>query len=138
MAYVNDYDVEKILSIVEEAKIRNYPEHVLRYDLDNYVSEILHRYDHYEYTQQDIDNANDESYDEGKEDGYSEGYDDGEKSGKAEGFHNCLERLASFIQYFKLEYGDNEQFNSKEIRTKLIELLCELDEDAEINIEELE
>ena len=38
MAYVNDYDVEKILSIVEEAKIRNYPEHVLRYDLDNYVS----------------------------------------------------------------------------------------------------
>jgi len=56
---------------------------VLRYDLDNYVSEILHRYDDYEYTQQDIDNANDESYDQGKEDGYSEGYDDGEKSGKA-------------------------------------------------------
>ena len=138
MAYINDYDAEKILSIIEEAETRNYPEHVLRYDLDNYVSEILYRYDDYEYTQQDIDNANDESYDEGKEDGYSEGYDDGEKSGKAEGFHSCLERLASFIQYFKLEHGDNEQFNSKEIRTKLIELLCELDEDAEINIEELE
>ena len=34
-------NVEKILSIIEEAKTRNYPEHVLRYDLDNYVKDLI-------------------------------------------------------------------------------------------------
>ena len=49
-----NYNVDELIKIFDEAKLRKYPDHVLKYDLNNYLSTVEK-----------------ESYD----DGYNAGYD---------------------------------------------------------------
>ena len=69
--------VDKILTVIEEAKKYNYPEMCLRNDLRQVINEITSEFEGYNYTDRDVDcikeEYGDERYEEGVEDGRVEG-----------------------------------------------------------------
>lgn len=133
---------DRVLEIVEEAKRRNYPEFILKYDLNNYITSILKEEE--SYYDKELEWAKDNSYDEGKEDGYQDGYDDGVEAGKDDLRDEIMKKLADEVIKLKEFIRDNS-CTREEIQLKITEMLVAVD-DYEIlpntckycNIEEID
>ena len=114
--------VQEVKKIYEEAKTRKYDEFVLDYDLRTFINKLLS--DTTEYYENYYEDSRDVAYDEGKEEGYDDGYYDGEKQGNEDGQRELLERISEFVIKLKTDW---EVLSKEEIREKLTEFICELD-----------
>lgn len=116
---------DRFLEIVEEAKRRNYPEFILKYDLNNYITFVLKEEE--SYYDKELEWARDDSYDEGKEDGYQDGYDDGVEAGKDDLRYEIMKKLADEVIKLKEFIRDNS-CTMEEIQLKITEMLVAVDD----------
>lgn len=116
---------DRVLEIVEEAKKRNYPEFILKYDLNNYITSVLKEEE--SYYDKELEWARDDSYDEGKEDGYQDGYDDGVEAGKDDLRDEIMKKLADEVIKLKEFIRDNS-CTREEIQLKITEMLVAVDD----------
>lgn len=95
--------VDRIFEIIKESKDRNYPEFVLRHDLNTYLQQL------YKSSPDEINEAYEDGkrcaeedfYDDGREEGYSEGFEDGKAYviEKVKAYINKVEEdMDSFIE----------------------------------------
>lgn len=116
---------DRVLEIIEEAKKRNYPEFILKYDLNNYITSVLKEEE--SYYDKELEWARDDSYDEGKEDGYQDGYDDGVEAGKDDLRDEIMKKLADEVIKLKEFIRDNS-CTREEIQLKITEMLVAVDD----------
>ena len=116
---------DRVLEIIEEAKKRNYPEFILKYDLNNYITSVLKEEE--SYYDKELEWARDDSYDEGKEDGYQDGYDDGVEAGKDDLRDEIMRKLADEVIKLKEFIRDNS-CTREEIQLKITEMLVAVDD----------
>ena len=116
---------DRFLEIVEEAKRRNYPEFILKYDLNNYITFVLKGEE--SYYDKELEWARDDSYNEGKEDGYQDGYDDGVEAGKDDLRYDIMKKLADEVIKLKEFIRDNS-CTIEEIQLKITEMLVTVDD----------
>lgn len=118
-------NVDIILDIIEEAKNRNYPTQVLKYDLNKFLKQLYKESE--ETHDEELKWERDDAYDEGQEDGYSDGYSSGIEDGKDEAYALLVEKLADKIINLK-QWLLDENPTKKDIQLKMTELLVEMDE----------
>ena len=128
--YECDQFCEEIIKYFKEEAIpKNYPDFIIKIDLNKKLS--LHtKYleDWYNESLRDIEFSYDNGYEEGKDVGYDDGRYDGVEEGKCEGKKEFTLLLADKLIDFK-QWLNNSNPSKKEIQIKLTELLLELDED---------
>lgn len=118
--------VEKILSIVEEARIRKYSEFILKYDLRKAVDDLAH--DIASDYSNDYQNGYDSGYEEAKEECFDSGYDEGKSEGISEARKQFIEVLADKIIKLKSDIQCNTLVG-KDLQIALTELVVDMDED---------
>lgn len=119
--------IDRIFEILQEARTRNYPEHVLRYDLNNYLKDV------YETSEKEFNEQLEWAIEEAREDerecSYQEGYDEGCSDSKEEHRDGFIEELADRIIEFKA-WLCNTDPTKHEIQLKITELLVEMDDNC--------
>ena len=119
--------VDQILEIIEEAKTRNYPEHVMKYDLNNFLIQLYRSQE--EDFEKELKWAVESAEEETRDDCYSEAYDEGKEEGISEAREKFIEVLADKM----IELKSNIQCNvlqGKDLQIALTELVLEMDEDS--------
>lgn len=128
----NSSKIDEILSVITEAKNRNYPDFVLRADLDRVIQSIRDEYKEYEYTDNDIEWARDEAFDDGREEGYSEGYEDAEKEAGRDTKNQIVNYMAEEITKWKETWlevtPESDLVHINQVKEKLNELIINIDE----------
>lgn len=119
--------VDQILKIIEEAKTRNYPEHVMKYDLNNFLIQLYKSQE--EEFEKELEWAIENAEEETRDECYSEAYDEGKEDGISEARDKFIEVLANKM----IELKSNIQCNvlqGKDLQIALTELVLEMDEDS--------
>ena len=123
-------EVDNILKIVEEAKTRNYPDHVLRFDLNRYLQHVYKTTE--EQFNEELELARQEAEDDVREEVYNDGYNEGQEDSQQEHRDTFIKELAEKIIKLKQYLKDNK-LSDKEIQIKITELLLDMDEDGALN-----
>lgn len=122
--------VEYILRIIEEATTRNYPNHVLKYDLNKFLHELYK--DQEDDFQEELKWAVESAEEEARDNCYEDAFDEGKDEGKYEGYTEFIHKLALKIIELKTKLRD-EHLSIKDIQSSLTELLMELDDNDELS-----
>lgn len=123
-------EVDNILKIVEEAQTRNYPDHVLRFDLNRYLQHVYKTTE--EQFNEELELARQEAEDDVREEAYNDGYNEGQEDSQQEHRDTFIKELAEKIIKLKQYLKDNK-LSDKEIQIKITELLLDMDEDGALN-----
>lgn len=116
---------EKLLSAIEEAKIKNYSDFILKYDLQK----IIENYEN--ECEEKIRDKYVEGYEEGCEEAKNEYYESAFEDGKCEGVNETKEK---FIEYLNdkinsLKNRIKEGIEEKDLQIALAEIVAEMDEE---------
>lgn len=123
--------IDEILSKINEAKCRDYPEFVLRYDLDNILRNYLNYYVKDE--QQAYDDGYDAGYSEAKDEEYQEAYDDGYNEAENEIKSEFIQLLARKVIQLKSKIKNCEFALQDELQLALTTLIIDMDENNNLD-----
>ena len=126
-------EIDDLLKIIKEAQDRNYPEFVLKNDLNKFLYNLVHEYEcSYDEIYEDVTKEiKDELEEEIREDAYNDGYSEGEDDAKRQTKADFIEKLGNEMISLKMKIR-NEELSGHELQMALTELVIKMDEEDDL------